>query len=161
MPANSTASDKILDFQLGFILNGGIPMLLKMLSSSKFLNAADIPTQTYFPNSSLFSLACAFNSLIGYLRCIHDIRSAYLGILRLAKVVLAIVSHLCWGDLLEPLDPPVLQQQRGAVLGIVAIADYFVRAVASQPDRFQCRPGVWRYDAGRRDRSLVDPPRVD
>lgn len=45
MPANMSASDKTLEFQLGFILRGGIPLLLNMLSANTFLAAADIPTK--------------------------------------------------------------------------------------------------------------------
>lgn len=47
MPANVSASDKTLDFQLGFILRGGIPLLLSMLSTNGFLVTADIPTKRY------------------------------------------------------------------------------------------------------------------
>ncbi len=47
MPANMSASDKTSEFQLGFILRGGIPLLLNMLSTNNFLVMADIPTKRY------------------------------------------------------------------------------------------------------------------
>lgn len=47
MPANMSASDKTSEFQVGFILRGGIPLLLNMLSTNSFLVTADIPTKRY------------------------------------------------------------------------------------------------------------------
>lgn len=55
-------------------------------------------------------------------------RSAYLNILRLSKVLLSIVSHLCWHDKTETCTPSALSQNANP--GVAA--DFFVRAVASQ-----------------------------
>ena len=44
MPANMSAWEKSSEFQLGFILRGGIPLLLNMHS---FLGTAGIPTNRY------------------------------------------------------------------------------------------------------------------
>lgn len=45
MPASPSSADKMLDFQLGFILRGGIPLLLDMLTKNLFLSSADTSTQ--------------------------------------------------------------------------------------------------------------------
>jgi hypothetical protein len=45
MPANMSASERTSEFQLGFILRGGITLLLNMLSAKSFLATADIPTK--------------------------------------------------------------------------------------------------------------------
>ncbi|KAK4027909.1 probable ubiquitin carboxyl-terminal hydrolase FAF-X [Daphnia magna] len=100
MPANMSASDRTSDFQLGFILRGGIPLLLKMLSANSFLSTADIPTK----------------------------RSAYLSILRLSKVVLAVMSSICMRNV---LDSPGQNLVLHTVTSCAA-TDSVVRAVASR-----------------------------
>ena len=56
------------------------------------------------------------------------LRSAYLNILRLSKVLLSILSHLRWQDKMESSTQPALSQNANP--GVAA--DYFIRAVASQ-----------------------------
>lgn len=75
MPANSLASDKITDFQLGFILNRGIPLLFGMLRNGSFLSSADIPTRRYAQlPKALFVKSTSFPFSLGY----HFIKYDYL-----------------------------------------------------------------------------------
>jgi hypothetical protein len=62
MPANLSASEKTSEFQLGFILRGGIPLLLNMLSANSFLITADIPTKR-----------CDFFLKVNLVDVLHDV----------------------------------------------------------------------------------------
>ena len=112
-----SASEKSSEFQLGFILRGGIPLLLNMLSTNSFLGTADIPTKRYafilLRNFTLFNF-------------FFLIRSAYLSILRLSKVVLAVMSNLCLRNLVES-QTAVLQTSSPCIA-----TDNVVRAVAGR-----------------------------